>query len=68
MTTASGVPEIWLRDVPESGARPVVRPDAPSDWYDLEKLNFSPDGQRISFDRYGDRHVVAIAASPGDGR
>ncbi len=65
VTTASGVPEIWLRDVTDSGARPLMRPDAPSDWYDLEKLSFSPDGLRIAFDRYGERHAIAISNVSG---
>jgi Tol biopolymer transport system component len=61
VTTANGLPEIWLRGAQDAAARPLVRQDTALAWNDLEKLHFSPDGRHISFDLYGDHHVVAIS-------
>ena len=64
VTTAGGVPEIWMRNANGSVPTLLVRPEG-SDIYDIEKLNFSPDGSRISFDQYGEHHVTAIVNVAG---
>src|SRR5262249_55519764 len=65
VTDATGVPEIWLRNVREDGARPLVRPDGASTWYMLQNIHFSPDSRRIAYDAFADRHVVAVSNVAG---
>jgi Tol biopolymer transport system component len=65
ITDASGVQEIWLRNAQEEGARPLVQPDPASPWYQLQNVRFSPDGRRISYDMFRERHAVAISNVAG---
>ena len=66
ITDASGSPQIWLRSAQaEEGARPLVQQGATPVWPELEHPRFSPDGRRIAYDIYGDRHAVAISSVAG---
>jgi hypothetical protein len=65
ITDASGVQEIWLRNAQEEGARPLVQPDTAFPWYQLQNVRFSPDGRRISYDIFRERHAVAISNVAG---
>ncbi len=65
VTDATGAAEIWLRSAQEEWARPLVQQGAALSWYDLQNLHFSPDGRRIAYDLYRDRHVIAISSVAG---
>jgi Tol biopolymer transport system component len=66
-TDASGTPELWLRSVQEGWARPLVTVglQGTADWVRLERPVFSPDGQRVAYDVYSQRHGIWISPVAG---
>jgi len=68
VTDARGTSEIWVRNVEEGWARPIVKrePEAAA-WSNLNRPSFSPDGLRIVYEVIGARHAVWIS-SVADGR
>jgi Tol biopolymer transport system component len=67
VTNAAGASEIWLRNMQEGFARPIVSAaSARSPWRALERPSFSPDGQRIVYGVVGlGSHALVIAPSTG---
>ena len=68
VTNARGTSEIWVRNVEEGWARPIVKrePEGAA-WSNLNRPSFSPDGLRIVYEVIGARHAVWVS-SVADGR
>ena len=66
VTNANLASEIWLRSSQEGSARPLVRLSSGfPPWTTLRRVQFSPDGRRISYDIYGAKHVIAVSSIAG---
>jgi WD40 repeat protein len=64
VTNASGLPGVWMRSLAEGWVRPLA--EGASDGYlEQGQPRVSPDGQRLTFVRTGDRHAVYVSSLTG---
>jgi len=64
VSDAGGLPEIWLRRVEESWARPIVRGNAEG-ILSFASPRFSPDDGRLAYVRVGGKHMIWISNLSG---
>jgi serine/threonine protein kinase len=66
-TNTRGGPEIWVRNLREGSAAPIVTRDSSGlgEWQTISRPSVSPDGQRIAYDVVGATHGVWVSPIAG---
>jgi serine/threonine protein kinase len=66
-TNTRGGPEIWVRNLREGSAAPIVTRDSSGlgEWQNVSRPSVSPDGQRIAYDVVGATHGVWVSPIAG---